>query len=132
MSGPDKGGYDVGYGTPPKKSGQFQKGKSGNPCGRPKGERGLKTDLKAELSERVTITENGRTNKLTKQQLTAKAVKGDVRAISKLAELAISLLGREDETPDLQRFELSPADGSTRSANTRETPVYIHRRRGPQ
>ncbi len=103
MSGSDKDSYDVGYGKPPK-SGQFQKGKSGNPRGRPKGARGLKTDLKAELGERVMITENGRSRKLTKQQLmmkqlTAKAVKGDMRAISKLAELAISLLGPEDEVP---------------------------------
>jgi len=31
-------GYDVGYGKPPK-GGQFQKGQSGNPRGRPKGSR---------------------------------------------------------------------------------------------
>lgn len=113
MSGKDKDSYDVGYGKPPK-SGQFQKGKSGNPRGRPKGARGLKTDLKAELGERVTITENGRTRKLTKQQLmvkqlTAKAVKGDMRAISKLAELAISLLGPEDEIPE-STSRISPED----------------------
>lgn len=113
MNGPDKDSYDVGYGKPPK-SGQFQKGKSGNPRGRPKGARGLKTDLKAELGERVTITENGQTRKLTKQQLmvkqlTAKAVKGDMRAISKLAELAISLLGPEDEVP-ASASRLSPED----------------------
>ncbi len=113
MKGPDKDNYDVGYGKPPK-SGQFQKGKSGNPRGRPKGARGLKTDLKAELGERVTITENGRSRKLTKQQLmvkqlTAKAVKGDMRAISKLAELAISLLGPDDEVP-VSASRLSPED----------------------
>ncbi|WP_371225363.1 DUF5681 domain-containing protein [Roseovarius sp. 2305UL8-3] len=113
MSGKDRHSYDVGYGKPPK-SGQFQKGKSGNPRGRPKGARGLKTDLKAELGERVTITENGRTRKLTKQQLmvkqlTAKAVKGDMRAISKLAELAISLLGPDDEIP-VSTSRLLPED----------------------
>jgi uncharacterized protein DUF5681 len=93
--------YEVGFGKPPK-SGQFKKGQSGNRKGRPKGARGLKTDLKAELSEMVTFTENGRQRNLSKQrlmikQLAAKAVKGDLRAISKLAGLAIGVLGVEDE-----------------------------------
>ena len=93
--------YDVGYGRPPKHT-QFKKGQSGNPKGRKKGARGLKTDLRSELNERIEITENGKTVKLTKQQLmvkqlAAKAIKGDVRAISKLADLAISLLGPDDE-----------------------------------
>ncbi len=94
--------YDVGYGRPPKHT-QFKKGQSGNPKGRKKGARGLKTDLRAELNERIEITENGKTVKLTKQQLmvkqlAAKAIKGDVRAIGKLADLTIALLGAEDET----------------------------------
>jgi uncharacterized protein DUF5681 len=93
--------YEVGFGKPPK-SGQFKKGQSGNRKGRPKGARGLKTDLKAELSETVTFTENGKQRNLSKQrlmikQLAAKAVKGDLRAISKLADLAIGVLGVEDE-----------------------------------
>ncbi|MDA3887298.1 MAG: DUF5681 domain-containing protein [Allgaiera sp.] len=93
--------YEIGYGRPPK-SGQFKKGESGNRKGRPKGARGLKTDLKAELRERVTITENGRERKLTKQQLVikqlvTKAVKGDHRAAARVTELAIALIGAEDE-----------------------------------
>jgi hypothetical protein len=76
----------------------------------------LKTDLKAELSESVTITENGKKRKLTKQQLmvkqlTTKALKGDFRAISKLSDLAISLLGPDDEVlADASR--ISPEDDS--------------------
>lgn len=93
--------YEIGYGRPPKHT-QFRKGQSGNPKGRKKGARGLKTDLRAELGQRVEITENGKQVKLTKQQLmvkqlAAKAGKGDIRAISKLADLAILLLGPEDE-----------------------------------
>lgn len=93
--------YAVGFGKPPK-SGQFKKGQSGNRKGRPKGARGLKTDLKAELAERVSITENGKTRKLTKQRLVVKrlitsAAKGEIRAISKLMDLMATTLGVEDE-----------------------------------
>lgn len=105
--------YEVGYGRPLKHS-QFKKGQSGNPKGRKKGARGLKTDLRAELNARIEITENGKTVKLTKQQLmvkqlAAKAIKGDVRAISKLADLVVALLGPEDE---LRKSEavLAPED----------------------
>jgi hypothetical protein len=95
--------YEVGYGRPPKHT-QFKKGQSGNPKGRKKGARGRKTDLRAELNERIEVTENGKSVKLTKQQLmvkqlAAKALKGDVRAISKLADLTIALLGPEDQDP---------------------------------
>ena len=98
---PKKPDYEIGYGKPPK-SGQFKKGQSGNRKGRPKGARGLKTDLKAELRERVTITENGRERQLTKQQLVlkqlvTKAVKGDHRAATRVTELVIALIGAEDE-----------------------------------
>lgn len=94
--------YEVGYGRPPK-HGQFKKGQSGNPKGRKKGARGLKTDLKSELNERIAITENGKTRKLTKQQLmfkqlAAKAGCGDMRAIRILTDLALTLLGPDDES----------------------------------
>ena len=36
--------YDVGYKKPPKRT-QFKPGQSGNPRGRPKGTKNLKTDL---------------------------------------------------------------------------------------
>ena len=74
--------YKVGYGKPPQRT-RFRKGQSGNPRGRPKGARGLKADLRAELSEKVKVTEHGRTRHLTKQQvivktLAAKAIRGDI------------------------------------------------------
>lgn len=93
--------YEVGFGRPPKET-QFKKGQSGNSKGRPKGARGFKTDLKYELSQRMTISENGKSMKLSKQQiilkqLAGKAMKGDIRAINKLTDLAVGVLGVEDE-----------------------------------
>jgi hypothetical protein len=97
----DGGTSDIGYGKPPAQH-RFVKGRSGNPRGRPKGARGLRSDLKAELSGRVTVTEYGKKLKLTKQQvilksLVAKAAKGDNAAASKVLELIMQMLGIEDE-----------------------------------
>jgi len=76
--------YKVGYGKPPK-SGQFKRGKSGNPKGRPKGSLKLANDLAAELSEQITVREDGKSRRVSKQRaliksLMAKALQGDVRA----------------------------------------------------
>ena len=76
--------YKVGYRKPPK-SGQFKRGKSGNPKGRPRGSLKLATDLAAELNEQITVREDGRARRVSKQRaliksLMAKALQGDVRA----------------------------------------------------
>ena len=94
------GDYEVGYGKPPRQ-GQFQPGQSGNPRGRPKGSRGLKTDLHAELVSKMTIQINGQPITATKQQLMVKtlatrAASGDVRAIKALIDLVMQVFGAED------------------------------------
>lgn len=108
----DEDDYEVGYGKPPKRT-QFKKGQSGNPKGRRKGARGLKTDLFAELNERIEVTEQGKVVSLTKQrvivkQLVAKAVKGNDRATSKVADLAMVLLGPDDQ--ERKSTDALPAD----------------------
>ena len=50
--------YVTGFGKPPK-SGQFAKGKSGNPAGRPKGARSMRTLLQEILDQPVTISIKG-------------------------------------------------------------------------
>ena len=102
----------VGYGKPPRHS-QFKPGQSGNPRGRPKGTRGVKTDLAAELSSVWTTSINGRAIKGTKQRLmfrtlTARAATGDVKAAAILLPLILQVLGIEDRGGERQR--LSPQD----------------------
>jgi uncharacterized protein DUF5681 len=95
--------YLVGYGCPPQHT-RFQPGQYGNPSGRPKGTKNLKTDLMEELAERISISEGGKPKKLSKQRalvksLTAKAIKGDARAIGILLNLMLKVLqGAEEAT----------------------------------
>ena len=71
---------------------RIKKGKSGNPSGRPKGSLNLATDVTAELGEFITVREDGRSRRVSKQRaliksLMAKALQGDVRAMTSLLAL---------------------------------------------
>jgi len=92
--------YDVGFGKPPKHT-QFKPGQTGNPQGRPKGSKNLKTDLLEELSEMMRITEGGQVRQISKQRAliktqVARGIKGDPRAAAKILDLCLRILGIED------------------------------------
>lgn len=93
--------YEVGYRKPPKKT-RFEPGHSGNPKGRPKGAKSLKTDLAEELQERVLVREGGRKTSLSKQRAMVKrqfekALNGDPRATA----LLVTLITRfQEQTPE--------------------------------
>ncbi len=106
----------VGYGRPPKHT-RFQKGRSGNPAGRPKGALNLATILARILQEPVVITEHGRKTTITKfeavvKQVTNKAVLGDARASNQVFTL-VQAQERQLEGPE-PATELSEADQRVR------------------
>jgi Family of unknown function (DUF5681) len=83
--------YKPNYRKPPKDK-QYKPGQSGNPTGRPKGVRNLKTDLLEELRTLVEVPTTGGVRRITTQKailraLVEKARDGDVRAIQHLTSL---------------------------------------------
>jgi len=110
---------DVGYKNPPQST-QFRPGQSGNPSGRPKGTRNLRTDLMEELAEKIVVTEGGQQKTISKQQalvkaMMAKAMKGDTSAGKEIFSLAmgfeqiasqerISVVMTDDDTEVMQAF----------------------------
>jgi transposase len=77
-------------------NGRFKPGASGNPSGRPKGSRNLRTELKEVMSETVVIRKNGKTKSVRSikaifMRLRQMAIEGDLRAIVKLIHTEITL-----------------------------------------
>jgi hypothetical protein len=96
--------YEIGYAKPPTRT-RFAKGKSGNPNGRPKGSRNLKTDLGHELGKRIVVREGGRRIRTSKQEalimrLFEQGLKGDMRALNIAFNLIVRTFGPEDVSPE--------------------------------
>jgi hypothetical protein len=87
----DKKDYRVGYGKPPVAS-QFKPGNAGNPKGRPKGSRNVKTTLSELLSGSIAIAGDGKPRRISMMEAIAMKIAhaslhGDVRTGLKLLEL---------------------------------------------
>ena len=103
----DESSYEIGYGKPPK-DGQFSKGKSGNPKGRPKGSKNLATVVLRESRQPVKITGPRGVRTITKIEATVmqvgnKAAQGDLRA----AREFIPLVARAEEAAATQSSPLT-------------------------
>jgi len=74
---------DVGYGKPPVSS-RFRPGVSGNPGGRKKGSRNVRTELEEVLNRALEVNDNGKKQVVTYRQAmmlrwVQEAIKGDTR-----------------------------------------------------
>jgi uncharacterized protein DUF5681 len=91
--------YQVGYGKPPRHT-RFQKGRSGNARGRPKGVQSFARLAIQVFNEKIAIKENGERRIITKQQaalkqLANKAASGDARAIRDMLRLQAAIAAIE-------------------------------------
>ncbi len=82
---------DVGYRNPPRTT-RFKPGRSGNPRGRPKGAKNLKTIIERELNRKVVIRDDRGRRSVSKSeavamQLVKKALEGNDKAIQILLKL---------------------------------------------
>jgi hypothetical protein len=105
--------YAVGYGKPPKAT-RFPPGQSGNPKGRRKGTRNFGTHLRAELAERITVQEGGKTKQIDKLLAMIKSainnsIKGNPRALREVLTM-MEKAGLPFEEPE--RSEISEDDAT--------------------
>lgn len=106
--------YEIGYGKPPAHS-RWVKGQSGNPKGRARGKRGVKTDLARAIDGQQIVVIKGEEIKDSRQALTllmlaSRAAAGDVKAASILVPLIIQTFGLEDRGK--ANATLSPGDAA--------------------
>jgi len=106
---------EVGYGKPPKAS-RFQKGKSGNPSGRPRRNPGI-AELFRKVSKQVVQANgpNGQRRRMTKleasvTQLMNKATAGDLKAMKVLLQMASRFpeLVKDPEPPSELTIKVVP------------------------
>lgn len=99
---PEAADYVVGYGRPPRET-QFAAGKSGNPKGRPKGSRTVGAILQDILSQKIAVTENGRTRRIPILEVMFRRLVNDaVRRDPAALKLLLPLIDRYAASPETE------------------------------
>ena len=102
QKGLDATDYVVGYGRPPKAT-QFAAGKSGNPKGRPKGSRTVGAILQDILSQKIAVTEKGKTRRIpTLEVMFRRLVNDAVRRDAVALKLLLPLIDRYAASPETE------------------------------
>ena len=91
----------------PSDRGRFRPGRSGNPRGRPKGPRSIRSELAGILKERIGVREGGKHKRISRQhalllKLLEKALGGDIRAATTIINNMLKLepQGPEQAVPE--------------------------------
>ena len=108
--------YAVGYAKPPRHS-QFQAGRSGNPRGRPKSAKGLKTIVRETMVAKVSVRTAGGEKKMSRMEAVLHktielGMKGNPRALAQLISLYASAVPEAalPDTTAATNEELSATD----------------------
>lgn len=99
----------VGYARPPEKH-RFQKGRSGNPSGRPKGRLNLKTIVQREMQVLVLVREGGVEKRMTKQEAIVKKVMADAMAGKHQAVKSVLSFGEYQPDDDTATRPVAASD----------------------
>jgi hypothetical protein len=90
----------VGYGRPPRHT-RFQPGCSGNPKGRPKGSRSVGAILQDVMSQKIAVTEQGKTRRMPVIEAMLRRLLDDaLRGEEKALKLLLSLVERYGDPSD--------------------------------
>lgn len=104
----------VGYGRPPSHT-RFKPGKTGNPHGRPRGSRNLKTIIQSALTSRIVLREGGNRRSISKlegivlRQLES-ALKGNEKAALTTLKMAAQLGLLEGSDSETETATLSATE----------------------
>ena len=92
--------YVVGYRRPPKAT-RFTAGKSGNPKGRPKGSRSVGAVLQDIIQQKIAVTENGKTRRISALEVMLRRLANDaMRSDAGAMKLLLSLVDRYGDSPE--------------------------------